>query len=74
MHIIYILYLVENMNFTTNNEVTKNKIQYRKIQGLVGEHSFSLVLPKFFAINLGMGKGDFVKVYQQENKIIIEKA
>jgi len=48
--------------------------QYRKIQGLVGESSFSLVLPKQFAINLGIKKGDFVKVRQEENRIVIEKA
>jgi Antidote-toxin recognition MazE, bacterial antitoxin len=47
---------------------------YRRIQGLVGEQSFSMVLPKQYAINLGIRKGDFVKVRQEENKIIIEKA
>ena len=52
----------------------KNKSEYRKVQGLVGEQSFSIVLPKSYAINLGIGKGDFVEVYQEENRIIIEKA
>ena len=47
---------------------------YRKIQGLIGETSFSIILPKQFAINLGIGKGDFVKVHQEDGKIIIEKA
>jgi hypothetical protein len=49
-------------------------LEYRKVQGLVGEQSFSVVLPKSYAIHLGIGKGDFVKVSQQEQKIIIEKA
>jgi hypothetical protein len=49
-------------------------IAYRKIQGLVGDYSFSLVLPKSYAINLGIGKGDFVKVFLENNKIVIEKA
>jgi bifunctional DNA-binding transcriptional regulator/antitoxin component of YhaV-PrlF toxin-antitoxin module len=49
-------------------------VEYRKIQGLVGEQSFSVVLPKSYAIHLGIGKGDFVKVSQEENRIIIEKA
>jgi bifunctional DNA-binding transcriptional regulator/antitoxin component of YhaV-PrlF toxin-antitoxin module len=49
-------------------------IEYRKVQGLVGEQSFSVVLPKSYAIHLGIGKGDFVKVRQDENRIIIEKA
>jgi len=51
-----------------------NDIQYRKVQGLLGEQSFSIVLPRSYAIQLGIGKGDFVKVSQEENRIIIEKA
>ena len=57
---------IENANSSQN--------LYRRIQGLVGEQSFSLILPKQYAINLGIRKGDFVKVRQEENKIIIEKA
>jgi AbrB family looped-hinge helix DNA binding protein len=48
--------------------------EYRKVQGLVGESSFSIVLPKSFAIALGIGKGDFVKVYTEDKKIIVERA
>jgi len=48
--------------------------EFRKVQGLVGESSFSIVLPKSFANALGIGKGDFVKVYTNESKIIVEKA
>ena len=48
--------------------------EYRKVQGLVGESSFSIVLPKSFAIDLGIGKGDFASVYTEEEKIIVEKA
>jgi bifunctional DNA-binding transcriptional regulator/antitoxin component of YhaV-PrlF toxin-antitoxin module len=49
-------------------------MEYRKVQGVVGEQSFSVVLPKSYAIHLGIGKGDFVKVSQEENRIVIEKA
>jgi antitoxin component of MazEF toxin-antitoxin module len=49
-------------------------VEYRKIQGIVGELSLSVVLPKYYAIRLGIGKGDFVKVSQEQNKIVIEKA
>jgi hypothetical protein len=49
-------------------------IEYRKVQGLIGETSFSIILPKEYALNLGIGKGDFVKVRQEEQRIIIEKA
>ena len=53
---------------------TNNNKEYRKVQGLVGESSFSIVLPKSFAIALGIGKGDFVKVYTDDKKIVVEKA
>jgi AbrB family looped-hinge helix DNA binding protein len=58
-------------NFTNNEKIGK---EYRKVQGLVGESSFSIVLPKSFAIALGIGKGDFVKVYTEDKKIIVERA
>jgi len=48
--------------------------EYRKIQGLIGEASFSIVLPKKYATDIGLTKGDFVKVHKIGNKIIIEKA
>ncbi len=54
--------------------ITDSKLEMRKVQGLVGESSFSVILLKSYAINLGIGKGDFVKVYQENNKIVIEKA
>lgn len=53
---------------------TNNFKEYRKVQGLVGESSFSIVLPESFANALRIGKGDFVKVYTAEEKIIVEKA
>ena len=51
-----------------------NQIEYRKIQAIVGDLSFSLVLPKQFVVDLGIGKGDFVKVHKEDNKIVVEKA
>ncbi len=49
-------------------------VEYRKVQGIVGESSFSVILPKSYAIRLGIGKGDFVKIHEQNQKIVIEKA
>ncbi|MGC2570111.1 MAG: AbrB/MazE/SpoVT family DNA-binding domain-containing protein [Candidatus Nitrosopolaris sp.] len=49
-------------------------IGYLRIQGFVGEQSFSVVLPKSYAIHLGISKGDFVKVREEQNRIVIEKA
>ena len=47
--------------------------EYRKVQGLVGETSFSIILPKTYAIHLGISKGDFMKVKLENNRIILEK-
>ncbi|MGC1135167.1 MAG: AbrB/MazE/SpoVT family DNA-binding domain-containing protein [Nitrososphaeraceae archaeon] len=55
-------------------EIKSGGIEYRKIQALVGEHSLFCVLPKAYAIKIGIQRGDFVKVSQMENQIIIEKA
>ncbi len=63
---------MELMDFIETNN--KNGKEYRKVQGLVGESSFSIVLPKSFAIALGIGKGDFVKVHTEKEKIVVEKA
>lgn len=52
----------------------EHNTEYRKVQGLVGEQSFSIILPKQYAVNLGITKGDFVKVRQEDKKIIVEKA
>ena len=45
-------------------------LEYRKVQGLVGEQSFSIVLPKMYAIHLGIGKGDFVKIHEEDKKLL----
>jgi bifunctional DNA-binding transcriptional regulator/antitoxin component of YhaV-PrlF toxin-antitoxin module len=47
--------------------------EYRTV-GIVGTASFCVVLPKQYAVSLKIGKGDPVKVHQNGNKIIIEKA
>ncbi|MGH9925012.1 MAG: AbrB/MazE/SpoVT family DNA-binding domain-containing protein [Nitrososphaeraceae archaeon] len=57
-----------------NTSKNKGQLEYRKIQALVGDHSLFCVLPRAYAVNLGIQKGDFVKVFQTENQIIIEKA
>jgi hypothetical protein len=54
--------------------VMYSNLEYRKVQGLIGETSFSVILPKEYALKLGIGKGDFVKVRHEYNRIVIEKA
>ncbi|MPZ05391.1 MAG: AbrB/MazE/SpoVT family DNA-binding domain-containing protein [Nitrososphaeraceae archaeon] len=65
------------MNLSEESESSsdiRNPDMYRRIQGILGEQSYSLVLPKIFATNLGIRKGDYVKVRQLGAKIIVEKA
>ena len=49
------------------------KIEVRRVQSLQGEKSFTIVLPKEFAVQLGIGKGDFLKCLVDNNKLIVEK-
>lgn len=58
----------------SDDKESTGSIEYRKIQTILGDVSFSIVLPKLYAVNLGLKKGEFVRVYQQENKIVIERA
>ncbi len=58
---------MESMNYSKKNP------EFRKVQGLVGESSFSIVLPKSYAINLGISKGEFLKVTCEDQRIVIEK-
>jgi hypothetical protein len=51
-----------------------SNFEIRKVQGLIGETSFSIVLPKVYATRLGIEKGNFVKVRQEGSSLIIEKA
>jgi antitoxin component of MazEF toxin-antitoxin module len=53
---------------------SETEFEIRKVQGLIGETSFSLILPKAYANRLFIGKGDFVKVKLEGRKITIEKA
>jgi len=48
--------------------------EIRKIQGLVGEHSFTVVLPKKYATNIGISKGDYVVITEERDAIVIRKA
>ena len=50
-----------------------DKIELRRVQALQGERSFTLVFPKEFATQLGVGKGDFLKCQVDKNRLIVEK-
>jgi bifunctional DNA-binding transcriptional regulator/antitoxin component of YhaV-PrlF toxin-antitoxin module len=52
----------------------QRRMEIRRVQALTGERSLTLVLPKHFALDLGIGKGDFLKVCIEDRKLILEKA
>jgi len=46
----------------------------RKVQAYHGERSMTIVLPKEFATELGILKGDYLKVRIDSKRLILEKA
>ena len=54
------------------SKITENDA-VRRVQALTGERSLTIVLPKQFAICLGIGKGDFLKCSLDGNRIVVEK-
>jgi hypothetical protein len=44
-----------------------------RIRSIIGDESLTLVLQKQFAVELGIGKGDFLKCYVDANRLIVEK-
>jgi bifunctional DNA-binding transcriptional regulator/antitoxin component of YhaV-PrlF toxin-antitoxin module len=58
----------------SSNQLEKQKKMFRRVQDIGHGQSYGIILPKQYAINLGIGGGDFVRMCQEENRIIIEKA
>jgi len=54
--------------------VTISKNQYRKVLEMASGLSLGICLPKQFMVRLSLAAGDFVKVHQEEDRIIIERA
>ena len=52
----------------------KREIEIRRAQALTGDRSLTVVLPKQFANQLGIGKGDFLKCHVENDRLILEKA
>jgi antitoxin component of MazEF toxin-antitoxin module len=46
----------------------------RKVQAYTGEKSLTIVLPRNFTFELGIEKGDFLKVQLENKRLILEKA
>ena len=50
-----------------------NQTELRKVQGIHGNSTFTLVLPKDFVSILRIDKGDYLKCTILDNKLIVEK-
>ena len=61
------------MNMLYNKKKT-NQTEIRKVQGIHGNSTFTLVLPKDFVSILNISKGDYVKCRILDNQLVIEKA
>lgn len=53
---------------------TQDSIEYRKTQAIFGNSTFGVVIPKNFVNNLGINKGDYLRIRQQGTQLILEKA
>lgn len=52
----------------------QSSTEIRKVQALTGLRSLTIVLPRIFADELGISKGDFLKVKVEENRLVLQKA
>jgi AbrB family looped-hinge helix DNA binding protein len=55
-------------------EVSKTTKDLRKVQSILGEKSFSIVLPKHIATEIGINKGDYLEFYKDGDRIVLQKA
>jgi len=64
------------MSMSGKQDVSTNgkNITLRKVQAYHGERSMTIVLPREFAVNLGITKGDYLKVRMENNRLVLEKA
>jgi antitoxin component of MazEF toxin-antitoxin module len=56
------------------NSVMQDNTAIRKVQAYTGEKSLTIVLPRSFTFELGIEKGDFLKVHLENKRLILEKA
>lgn len=61
-------------NKQENNDSVDDVRTLRRVQAYTGEKSLTIVLPKGFANDLGITKGDYLKVERNGSRIILEKA
>ncbi len=56
------------------DDIKQSNTEIRKVQALTGLRSLTVVLPRVFAEELGISKGDFLTVRMEEDRLILQKA
>jgi len=54
--------------------MSEEDVTIRKVQAYAGEKSLTIVLPRSFTGDLGIEKGDYLRVEKRGNQLILEKA
>ena len=74
--IIVLLYSKYNYYHMTYpyNQNQSNQTEIRKLQGIHGNSTYTIVLPKDFISILNLVKGDYLKCRISNHQLIIEKA
>lgn len=49
------------------------EMEMRRVQGLSNSDSVAMILPKKFCTELGIGKGDYVKIHVEGKTLVVEK-
>ena len=56
------------------NQNQSSQTEIRKLQGIHGNSTYTIVLPKEFIAILNLAKGDYLKCRVSHQQLIIEKA
>ena len=56
------------------NQNQSHHTEIRKLQGIHGNSTYTIVLPKDFILILNLSKGDYLKCRISNHQLIIEKA
>jgi hypothetical protein len=56
------------------DDIKQSNTEIRKVQALTGLRSLTVVLPRVFAEELGISKGDFLTVRMEEDRLVLQKA
>ena len=71
--LLYSKYNYYHMEYL-HNQTQSNQTQIRKLQGIHGNSTYTIVLPKDFISILNLSNRDYLKCRVSDHQLIIEKA